>query len=318
MERRSLRAKNEAKCLETDKVKRSIDLTKKAIDDLTRERDILQTNSLKTTAEISKHINSSLLFKQTRHNLELELSRDSKEVADQLKVIKQLESERDLYIDEAAKLQVLCVQGLQEIKEKEIEIFEYKKKMIQADTKLKHQQNLYEAVQSDRNLHSKHLIESQAEIGEMKRKLKIMNFQINGYKDDINVKEEALVKEVSENSKLEKDIEIIADEVKTLKNQNELAQAYIRSQMSEEMKLNQFVKEADLERSRQENALQVLISERDNLSAQLIRQNEELAKAYNQIKTQQSSLIRSEIHYREKIKLIQAIMEEIRELRVQV
>ncbi|KAJ3413629.1 hypothetical protein HDV05_007773 [Chytridiales sp. JEL 0842] len=316
-ERRTLRAENEAKIREIENVKRATDHARKTIDDLIRERDILQNNSMKTTTETNKHINTSLLFRQTRHNLEVELARDSKEVSDLVKETSQLESERDYYINEAAKLQALCVQGLQEIKEKELEIFEFKKKMIQADTKLKHQQNLYEAVQSDRNLHSKHLIESQGEIAEMKRKLKIMNFQINGYKEDINAKEVALTKEVSEHAKLEKDIEIITDEVKTLKNQNELAQAYIRSQLAEEMKLNQFVKEADLERSRQENALQVLISERDNLSAQLIRQNEELAKAYNQIKTQQSSLIRSERHYREKLKAIQSMLDEIRDLRSQ-
>jgi hypothetical protein len=314
-ERRTLRAENETKLQEIERIKRSSDHVRKTIDDLTRERDILQNNSLKTTSETNKHINSSLLYKQTRHNLEVELSRDNKEVAELLKETNQLETERDYYVNEAAKLQALCVKGLQEIKEKELEIFEFKKKMIQADTKLKHQQNLYEAVQSDRNLHSKHLIESQAEISEMKRKLKIMNFQINGYKEDINAKDVALIKEVAENAKLEKDIEIITDEVKTLKNQNELAQAYIRSQLAEEMKLNQFVKEADLERSRQENALQVLISERDNLSAQLIRQNEELAKAYNQIKTQQSSLIRSERHYQERLKSIQQVLQEIRDLR---
>ncbi|KAJ3334204.1 hypothetical protein HDU76_006576 [Blyttiomyces sp. JEL0837] len=310
-ERRSLRAENDSKSYEIDRMKRAVDLTKKEIDDLMRERDILNLNSLKTTNETSRHMNASLLLRQARHNLELELTRDNREVADQLKEIKQLETERENYINQAATLQAQCLKGLQDVKDKEMEIFEYKKKMIQADTKLKHQQNLYEAVQSDRNLHSKHLIESQAEITEMKRKLKIMNFQINGFKEDINSKEDSLNKEINENAKLEKDIEIISEEVKTLRNQNELAQAYIKSQLMEETKLNQFVKEADLERSRQENALHILISERDNLSAQLIRQNGELSKAYNQIKTQQSSLIRSERYYADKLKAVHDVVTDI-------
>ncbi|KAJ3217661.1 hypothetical protein HDU67_007484 [Dinochytrium kinnereticum] len=317
-ERRSLRSRNDSTLQDIDRMKRAIDATKKAIDDLERERDILQINSRKTAGETNKHVHASILFKQTRHNLEVELARENAIVSEQLKAIKLLEQDRDTYTNEAAKVQALCVSGLQQIKEKETEIFEFKKKMIKADTKLKHQQNLYEAVQSDRNLHCKHLIESQAEIAEMKRRLKIMNFQINGYKEDINAKEEALVHEASENGKLEKDIEIITDEVKTLKNQNELAQAYIRSQLAEEMKLNQFVKEADLERTRQENALRVLISERDNLSAQLIRQNEELSKAYNLIKTQQSSLCRSELYYQEKLKALAQIRGEILDCRQQL
>ena len=42
-----------------------------------------------------------------------------------------------------------------------MQIFDYKKKIAEAETKLKQQQNLYEAVRSDRNLYSKNLIESQ-------------------------------------------------------------------------------------------------------------------------------------------------------------
>ena len=44
---------------------------------------------------------------------------------------------------------------------------------------MKQQQNLYEAVRSDRNLYSKNLIESQDEIAEMKRKFKIMTRQVS-------------------------------------------------------------------------------------------------------------------------------------------
>ena len=43
-------------------------------------------------------------------------------------------------------------------------IFDYKKKIAEAETKLKQQQNLYEAVRSDRNLYSKNLIEAQVRL----------------------------------------------------------------------------------------------------------------------------------------------------------
>ncbi|KAJ3138154.1 hypothetical protein HK100_000087 [Physocladia obscura] len=317
IERKSLRAESQAKLIEIDKTKRSIDNTKKNVDDLVREHDILENNRLKSQDETSKNVDATVLLRQNCRNIEVELGRENKDIAHQLTEIKHLEEERDRCIKEAERLQTLCVDGMQKIKQKETEIFEFKRKMIQSETKLKHKQNLYEAVQSDRNLHAKHLIESQSEISEMKRRLKVMNYQINGYKQDLTAKYESLAKEETENSKLSKDIEIISDEVKTLKNQNELAQAYIRSQLAEEMKLNQFVKDADLERMRQENALQVLISERDNLSAQLIRQNEELAKAYHKIKTQQSSLIRSEIYYKDKLKEVQTLTTILRQMRQQ-
>lgn len=50
---------------------------------------------------------------------------------------------------------------MEDIKMREMQIFEYKKKIAEAETKLKQQQNLYEAVRADRNLYSKNLIEAQ-------------------------------------------------------------------------------------------------------------------------------------------------------------
>jgi hypothetical protein len=50
---------------------------------------------------------------------------------------------------------------MEEVKIKEMQIFDYKKKNAELETKYKQQQNLYEAVRSDRNLYSKNLIEKQ-------------------------------------------------------------------------------------------------------------------------------------------------------------
>ncbi|TPX59890.1 hypothetical protein PhCBS80983_g02172 [Powellomyces hirtus] len=317
LERKGIRGECEGTLDEIDRMKRQTDIHKKSIDDLSRERDILENNFRKAQSELHGHGQMILLSKQARHNIELDLLRYERDTVDQEKKIKLLEGERDNYIVESIRLQSSCVTGIQDIKSKEIELFDFKKRTVQADTKLKHQQNLYEAVQSDRNLHSKHLIEAQAEISKMKRKLKIMNFQINGFKEDINSKNQALAAEAAEYARLQKDIEVITEEINTLQHQNELGQSYIRTQAAEASKLNQFVKEAEMERSRQENALNILVTERDNLSNQLIRQNEELAKVYNSLKLQQVSLLRSEKHYSQQVSQLNETRRTISELRRQ-
>ena len=48
------------------------------------------------------------------------------------------------------------------------------KKTQETENKLKHQQKLYEAVRSDRNLYSKNLTETQDEIAEIKLRYKIV------------------------------------------------------------------------------------------------------------------------------------------------
>ena len=54
---------------------------------------------------------------------------------------------------------------MEDVKIKEMQIFDYKKKIAEQETKYKQQQNLYEAVRSDRNLYSKNLIERQVICG---------------------------------------------------------------------------------------------------------------------------------------------------------
>lgn len=73
-------------------------------------------------------------------------------------------------------LQVL--QHMEDVKVREMQIFDYKKKIAEAETKLKQQQNLYEAVRSDRNLYSKNLIESQVHAKPMSFLFIIMKTQV--------------------------------------------------------------------------------------------------------------------------------------------
>jgi len=64
-----------------------------------------------------------------------------------------------MILADSSLLQVLS--NMDDVKSREMQIFDYKKKIAEAETKLKQQQNLYEAVRSDRNLYSKNLIETQ-------------------------------------------------------------------------------------------------------------------------------------------------------------
>ncbi len=74
---------------------------------------------------------------------------------------------------------------MEEVKRKEMQLYQLKKQIVEIESKLKQQHTLYEAVCSDRNLCSKNLIEARDEITEMKRKLKIMSHQIDQLKEEI-------------------------------------------------------------------------------------------------------------------------------------
>ena len=77
---------------------------------------------------------------------------------------------------------------MEEVKKREVQLYQLKKKLMENESKLKQQHTLYEAVCSDRNLCSKNLVEAKDEITDMSRKLKIMYHQIDQLKEEIATK----------------------------------------------------------------------------------------------------------------------------------
>ena len=61
-------------------------------------------------------------------------------------------------------------------------------KLCDWEAKAKQQQQLQERAQSDRSLYNKNIAEAQDQIAEMKRKVKIVNHQIEQLKEDITAK----------------------------------------------------------------------------------------------------------------------------------
>lgn len=314
-DRETLRSQMTGLERELDSAKKQAEMDKKAIEDLVRERDILNKNLLKAAGATQKQLHLVKLHDQSKKNLEQEIQNYKEEAQKQRKIIYQLEKERDRYINEASDLTQKVLQHMEDVKVREMQIFDYKKKIAEAETKLKQQQNLYEAVRSDRNLYSKNLIESQDEITENKRKLKIMNHQIDQLKEEIQTKECALVKEQLEHQRVEKEKETLKAELQKMKQQATDSKAFIEAQEAEERKLLKIIAEADAERVRQKKELDQVISERDILGTQLVRRNDELALLYEKIKIQQSVLNKGEVQYTHRLEDIRVLKLEIKKLR---
>ena len=85
-----------------------------------------------------------------------------------------MELEKDKYSAEASQANARFFQCIEEVKIKSNAITKLQKKNAEMEAKLKYQQNLDEAVRSERNLCSKNLIEAQEEIEELNKKFKRM------------------------------------------------------------------------------------------------------------------------------------------------
>ncbi|XP_051559225.1 cilia- and flagella-associated protein 58 [Myxocyprinus asiaticus] len=300
---------------EMESSKNQMDTDKKAIDELVRERDILNKNMIKAASETEKQQTIVKLHEQSKRTLEQEILNYRDEAQKQRKIIFQLEKERDRYINEASELTKKVLENIEDIKLKEMQIFEHKKRIAETETKLKQQQNLYEDVRADRNLLSKNLIEAKDQNAEMKRKVKIVNHMFNQLKDEITTKETALEKERQEFQHVEREREALKTELQKMRQQAQETKQFIDKQEAEERKLLKIIADADAERLRQKKELDQVISERDLLGTQLVKRNDALALLYEKIKIQQSIMNKGEMQYNERVEDIRLLKLEIKKQR---
>jgi chromosome segregation ATPase len=310
-------AKSEIMQLERqiDSQKKHMENDKKYIEELVRERDLLTNNLRKTKLATLKQQDLVKINENTRKNLELEIRGYKEEAQGQRKEIYKLEKEREKYGAVASEYESKYLQAMEEVKIRENAIADLKKMIAEGEAKLKQQQNLYEAVRSDRNLYSKNLIEAQDEIAEMKRKQKIMNHQIEQLKEEITAKDQALVKEHFDHKKVEKEREQLKQDKNKMQEQiNEQEQLRI-TQTAEITKLNSIINEGDNELQRQKKEYDNVVNERNILGTQLIRRNDELALLYEKIKIQRTTLKKGEMQYRERCEDIRMLKIKINDLR---
>merc|ERR1711998_472750 len=131
-----------------DEHKKEREADRKVMDDLIRERDILNKNLVKAGTATDKQMDIVKIVENTRKNLEQEIAGYKSEAQKQRKIIFQLERERVKYGQEAGDAAARYAQALEAVKGREITITELQRKIADSETKLKQQQNLYEAVRS--------------------------------------------------------------------------------------------------------------------------------------------------------------------------
>merc|ERR1712014_20695 len=107
----------------------------------------------------------------------------------------ELDKAREKYGIELSLVNSKHMAAQEELKNRDNKISELKKNLGDVKGKLAQQKQLYEAVRTERNIHSKNLVESQDEIAEMKRKFKIMQHQTEQLKEENDEKEKELKQE---------------------------------------------------------------------------------------------------------------------------
>lgn len=313
-QRNALRIEIQQKELEIANLSKQAESDRKQIEDLSRERDILNKNYLKAQSATQRQKDWLAVKENQKRNLEHQIRAFERHTQLQSEMIHQLTKESLAYEQEANDAAVRCAKALDEVKMQEQLTVEEQKKIQDAEGKLKQQQNMLETVLNERNLYAKNYNQLRTEINEMGRRFKIMLSQIKQLKEEIQSKERELVGEealVNTLTKERKDHEIHID---AMKKKTEKRERTIDAYNVELHKLNQIIADADAEKNRQRRDHVNVMNERDILGTQLIKRNDELAQLYEKIRIQQSMLKKGEAQYNDRLRDIQQLELRISQL----
>merc|ERR1719449_123817 len=177
-----------------DSMGRDADSDKKKIEDLLRERDILNKNVIKADERTKKQIDLVKRQETQALNLSKDIARWKQNAQDFKKRIYELEKTREKYGIELSQANAKYFAALEELKSRDVRLTELKKQIADVQAKRNQQKNLYDAVCMDRNLHSKNLVESTEQIQDMRRKFRIMHHTTTALKEEIREKDSKLVR----------------------------------------------------------------------------------------------------------------------------
>lgn len=306
-ERQTVRLEIQQKEMEISSLGKFTEGDRKQLEDLARERDILNKNYLKAQSATQRQKDWLVVKENQKRNLEHQIRAYERHAQMQSETIHQLTKESLQYEQEAADAAVRCAKALDEVRMQEQLTFEEQKKIQESENRLKQRQNMLETVLNERNLYAKNYNQLRTEINEMQRRFLIMLNQIKQLKEEIQSKERELVAEESRVNALTAERKSHEITIEMCKKKTERREKTIDAFNVELHKLNQIIADADAEKNRQRRDHTNVMNERDILGTQLIKRNDELAQLYERIRIQQSMLKKGESQYNDKLQDIEQL-----------
>ena len=232
----------------------------------------------------------------------------------QNRCIATVEAERDHYLGEAQDLAKRVDALLDDMSDADGAVFTFKKELAEMESKLKQQQNKYQAARNDRTMLNKNLTGAQDEIADLKGKLRVFQHQFDQLKEEMVAKEAALVKAAQDQQKLLKEKEDLVLEVESSKEETKQIEKKNReieknfSLMQDRYRLQQ--NELEKCRSQLEDALR----KRTLSDSKLGKSKEELGQLKKKDAVQEKVLARGESAYRDRLEDIRVLKLEVKRL----
>ena len=243
------------------------------------------------------------------------LDKSKKELNELEKVYRELERARNKSTEENTKLKNKIDHLLEDIRLGDNRVQELQKKCAEYEKKLKMQREVYDAVRRDKNLYFKNLIETQDDLVERQNLLQFNKKEIENLKSDIKKKDDYIVDIKGKNTKFEKSLKNKEIDNNKLTKELDAKTKMCQAQEKEMEKLKINVEETAKNYNKLEGEYKKAIIDRDNLSSQLIRRNDEVSILHEKIMILTSDMAKSEKQIQEKEDYINNQSRSIQNLR---
>jgi len=288
------------------------------VKDKVRDKNLAITHAVRSETKRVEMEGEKAIESGKNRSLEQELDAHHAESQMLRKKAVELEKQKEKYKKNAIEATERYNQAVEEVKQGKHHVVELQHQLEEEEKRLRNQNAMYEQVLSERNLYSKDHNAAKEEIEEMERKFRVMDQQIKQLKDELRKRESDLCEAHANKETVQDALKNAEDRLNSV--HASLDEAKQRgTTLAEEIKqLTQIIADCDTEKAKQQMKFNAVTNERNILATQLIRRNEELSLLYEKIRIQQSTLLKGEAQYHERLADIGILRNKAHELRTKL
>ncbi len=303
-----IKAMNISSQQEIQTLYKDLDKIRESENELQRQKRLLerdknmQVDKIQRMEKMTKQADEDAWHhEQTVLSLNNDLSSAKSEIDKVQKKVNKLEQLCEKQNNDIAEKQKTLAKTNTEIHSREIEIQEMKKQVAQLSSKLKDQEQISKKCHVDQGKALRELLDEKNECQNAKNQNNVLSLEIETLRSELLSKEESLVKTHFDKRKEATKKEQLSNELLALKRQIVDRDDIIQKQDFGMQRLNMTIKHMDEDAIQQKKEYDQLLNERDVLSSQLIRRNDEVALLYEKVKIQMITLSKGEMQYKERI-----------------
>ncbi|EEY63762.1 MBO2, coiled coil flagellar protein [Phytophthora infestans T30-4] len=250
--------------------------------------------------------------------LEAEVAQWLVEESKQKKLVTMLTAQRELKAREATSALNSERQTQQELKTKELVIFDLAKKWNETTNHLREFSALYDVVKNERNKYVNLIQASTQALAEMKEKIKILNNEVEVLRNESLAKDKALVKEKLAHSTAQCSRDSLRLDTNKSHDAYRTKQEQVEQQIVEIDKLNGIITHTEKELLRLKKKYELAVDARNGTGVQLIDRNDELCILYEKSNLQEQALNSGETGLSRKDQEIRVLKIELADLQRQL